>query len=125
MVRNVAATQLPEGPILKFDYVIIGAGDVIFVGATPAGKVTTGAQSPYQKCGIGYVRFDSPGEWSGKTLDLISSRTGKISCEIVDLPFFDRDKRLPRGLPLKGELNKHNSNSRMNAGNSQRSEHLS
>lgn len=101
------------------------AGDVIFVGATPVGNVTTGAPSPYQQCGIGYVRFDCPGEWSGKTLDLISSRAGKVSCEIVDLPFFDRDKRLPRGLPLKGELNKRNSNSRMNAGNSQRPEHLS
>jgi glycine cleavage system aminomethyltransferase T len=75
-------------------------GDVILDDATVVGKVTTGAQSPYLECGIGYVRFDRPGNWLGRHLTLRSARYGDANCDIVELPFYDTDKHLPRGLPL-------------------------
>lgn len=79
------------------------AGDLIFSGRAPVGMVTTGALSPYLECGIGYARFDHPADWSGKTLTLKSRQSGEVNCKIVDLPFYDSEKRLPRGLPLRGE----------------------
>ena len=78
------------------------SGDLILSGSAPVGMVTTGALSPYLKCGIGYARFDQLDEWSGKTLTLKSQQSDKVTCTIVDLPFYDREKRLPRGLPLQG-----------------------
>ena len=69
----------------------------IFDGDDPVGFVTTGAQSPYLDTGIGYVRFDHEGSWSGKSLSMRSGTYGNASCEIVDLPFHDREKAIPRG----------------------------
>lgn len=86
---------------LRCDGVIPSGGDVILDGNAAVGKVTTGAQSPYLGCGIGYVRFDEPGDWHGRQLTLRPARYGEASCDIVELPFYDPDKRLPRGLPLE------------------------
>ena len=72
--------------------------DLIVCDSTSVGKVTTGAFSPYLDCGIGYVRFDKPSDWSGKILTLRSRQFGDVACKIVDLPFYDQEKALPRGL---------------------------
>ena len=72
--------------------------DLIVCDNTSVGKVTTGAFSPYLDCGIGYVRFDKPSDWSGKILTLRSRQFGDVACKIVDLPFYDQEKALPRGL---------------------------
>jgi len=60
------------------------------------GRVTAGAWSPFLNCGIAYVRFNQPGAWVGRTLSLKLEQTSP--CEIVDLPFYDPEKRIPRGL---------------------------
>ena len=73
------------------------SGSGIFDGDDQVGFVTTGAQSPYLDTGIGYVRFDHGGNWSGKSLSMRSGTYGNASCEIVDLPFYDREKVIPRG----------------------------
>ena len=62
------------------------------------GRVTAGAWSPYLNTGIGYVRFNAPGDWSGRILTLKSGSGAAVPCSIVDLPFYDKDKRIPRGL---------------------------
>ena len=72
--------------------------DLVLSDNAPVGKVTTGAFSPYLECGIGYVRFDKPSDWSGKILTLQSHKFGEVSCTIVDLPFYDQEKLLPRDL---------------------------
>lgn len=62
------------------------------------GRVTAGAWSPYLKCGIGYIKFNTPAKWAGRVLSL-GMRVGETSpCTIVDLPFYDSEKRIPRGL---------------------------
>jgi len=63
-----------------------------------AGRVTAGAWSPYLDTAIGYVRFNEPGEWAGQKLSLQSAVDENHECEIVDLPFYDPDKKIPRGL---------------------------
>lgn len=64
----------------------------------PVGRVTAGAWSPYLDTAIGYVRFNSPGEWAGRRLSLVSSGGERHECEIVDLPFYDPEKKIARGL---------------------------
>ncbi len=88
---------------LHSDSITPSGGDLVLEDNTPVGKVTTGAFSPYLECGIGYVRFDAAGDWLGKTLSLHAARFGEASCEIVELPFYDRDKQLPRGLPMNDD----------------------
>ena len=62
------------------------------------GHITAGVQSPTLKLGIGYVRFHQPGDWLGKEL-LLRLPNGKIcSCSVVNLPFFDHDKKIVKGI---------------------------
>lgn len=72
------------------------ANDLVLSDEAVVGKVTTGAFSPYLKLGIGYVRFEKPSDWADKTLTLKSHRSGAVPCKIVDLPFYDQEKLLPR-----------------------------
>jgi aminomethyltransferase len=71
---------------------------VVLEDARIVGHTTAGAWSPYLNTGIGYVRFTEPGAWAGRSLTL-QYRDGKSApCRIVDLPFYDKEKRIPRGL---------------------------
>jgi glycine cleavage system aminomethyltransferase T len=62
------------------------------------GHVTAGAWSPYLEAGIGYARFEKPGAWVGRRLALRVADGPALGCEIVDLPFYDPEKRIPKGL---------------------------
>ena len=62
------------------------------------GRVTAGAISPYLETGIGYVRFNKPGDWVRQKLVLQSSDGTMHDCEVVGLPFYDIDKKIARGL---------------------------
>ena len=72
------------------------SGDAIFAGNAQVGVVTTGAQSPFLAAGIGYVRFDEAGTWSGKRFLLRTSGGGQAECDILEPPFYDRDKQAPK-----------------------------
>ena len=61
------------------------------------GYVTAGAWSPYLDKGVGYVRFSNPGSWAGKSLTIHTSNNDYFDCEVCELPFYDKDKRIPRG----------------------------
>jgi aminomethyltransferase len=62
------------------------------------GHVTAAAWSPQLDSGIGYVRFNEPGDWVGETLQLKTRRGDRVSCEVVSLPFYDSAKHIPRGV---------------------------
>ena len=59
--------------------------------------MTSGAWSPFLDGGIGYVRFREPGDWIGRQLTLETREGNKVPCHIVPLPFYDAEKRIPRG----------------------------
>jgi glycine cleavage system aminomethyltransferase T len=67
-------------------------------GETCVGRVTASGWSPHLEAGIGYVRFKQGGDWSGKSLLMKTLEGELVSCEIVNLPFYDAEKRIPRGL---------------------------
>lgn len=64
--------------------------------------MTIGDWSPTLEMGIGYVLFDQPenatGPWIGQSLQIRTPDGEMHDCEIVALPFFDPEKRIPRGL---------------------------
>ncbi len=65
---------------------------------TPVGRVTVGAWSPFLDHGVGYARLNRPGDWVGATVSMASSDGTSHRAEIVSLPFYDREKRIARGL---------------------------
>ena len=79
------------------------AGLEVLDGETPVGRMTAGAWTPYLQTGIGFVRFNKPGDWIGKQLSVREHDGNRHSCNIVALPFYDADKKIPRGLAQPGE----------------------
>ncbi|MDH3474874.1 MAG: aminomethyltransferase family protein [Rhodospirillales bacterium] len=73
-------------------------GCPVLDGGRAVGRVTAGARSPLLECGVGYVRFDEPGGWVGRALSLQTREGETHPCEIVELPFYDKEKRIARGL---------------------------
>ena len=77
---------------------IPSAGSIIMENNQHVGRITAGVNSPTLNCGIGYVRFNNPGKWIGKKLTIKFSDGSKDEGEVVKLPFFDREKKLVRGI---------------------------
>lgn len=76
------------------------AGDRVHAGNAVAGRVTAGAWSPHLETGIAYVRLAAPlGERPG-AIELESSDGSRHAATIVDLPFYDPEKKIPRGLAV-------------------------
>ena len=62
------------------------------------GHVTAATWSPTLECGIGYVRFDDPSDWVGATVTVEADTGQTVEGEVVELPFLDPEKKIPRGL---------------------------
>ena len=77
----------------------------IINGSACVGRVTAGAWFPYLECGIGYVRFNKPGDWAANSLLMKTQQGDLIDCEIVTLPFYDSEKRIPRGKEPANTIN--------------------
>lgn len=79
-------------------------GMKVLVGDKIVGHMQIGVWSPTLEKGIGYVRFYEPAEgkdsWLGETVILGDDEGNHHKCEIVSLPFFDAEKRIPRGLEV-------------------------
>lgn len=82
------------GIICKEEMPVAGQG--VWQGNAQVGRITTGAWSPHLKQGIGYVRFAKAGDWQGAEVRLGDAKGPAAS--IVPLPFYDAEKKIPRGL---------------------------
>ena len=74
------------------------AGLEVMDGNAVVGRMTVGTWSPHLETGVGYVRFESTGGWPGKKLTLRGRDNVQHDCEVVLLPFYDPDKKIPRGM---------------------------
>ena len=74
------------------------SGSAILDKGVRVGHITAGVPSPTLGLGVGYVRFYETGDWIGRTLFMQMSDGTKHEGIIVDLPFFDKEKRLVKGL---------------------------
>ncbi len=80
-----------EGATPSSNSEILDNGNVV-------GRITAGVPSPTLGLGVGYARFQSPGEWVGRDLQLRIPDGSVHDCKIVDLPFFDKEHKIVRGL---------------------------
>ncbi len=62
------------------------------------GHITAGVESPTLNIGIGYVRFYEPKDWPGKDLTLKLPDGNTHNAKVVNLPFFDREKKIVKGI---------------------------
>ena len=69
------------------------AGSAVLDGDTQVGRITAGVPSPTLGLGIGYVLFNAPGDWVGRALSLRLPNGTVHNSQIVDVPFFDREKK--------------------------------
>ena len=72
------------------------SGDLVHDQKNLLGYVTTGAYSPEFGAGIGYVRFDTAADWIGQDYFIGTLDSSKHPCKIVALPFYDKNKRIPK-----------------------------
>lgn len=84
------------------------AGLAMLADGEVVGSITAGGWSPTLEKGVGYVRFAAPSVaeagWLGQKL-MLRDKAGQLHpSQVVALPFFDTEKRLPRGLPLLCQL---------------------
>jgi len=98
-LQNASREPLLLG--LKCEKTVPLVGLEVYDADEAVAQMTIGAWSPYLDCGIGYVRFREPGKWVGRDLTLRDKNGNSHPCEIVDLPFYDAEKRIPRGLDRK------------------------
>ena len=79
-----------------------GRGSVVLNGNNSVGTLTAGVDSPTLGCGIGYVVFDQPGDWSAdcsdRNLRVRLPDGTEHDCKTVTLPFFDPEKNIVRGI---------------------------
>ena len=67
-------------------------------GDTVIGRVTAAAWSPFLKCGTAIIRLNDAKSVSAPSVT-VRTRDGKMSAaRIVELPMYDKDKAIPRGL---------------------------
>ena len=83
---------------LKCADVFPGMGSVVMDGDSEVGYLTAGHHSPTLNCGIAYVRFNEPGDWSGRALHLKTTDGKVYPCEIINLPFIDPERNIVRGI---------------------------
>ena len=83
----------------------VNSGLEILDSGERVGITKSSCWSPTLEKGIGYVVFDHAADegdnWVGKILTLCDVEGDHHECEIVTLPFFDKEKKIPRGLPMK------------------------
>jgi len=62
------------------------------------GRVLSSAWSPLLGCGIGYALFDRSGAWPGSDVAIVGRDDAELKGAVVELPFYDPEKRIPRGI---------------------------
>jgi glycine cleavage system aminomethyltransferase T len=70
-------------------------GEPVRVDGREVGHITAGAYSPHLECGIGFASLRGPAEWAGIT---VTVGDPDETSELVPLPFFDPERRIPRDL---------------------------
>ena len=74
------------------------SGSKVLDGDKIVGYITAGVHSLTLDTGIGYVRFYEPKDWPGKKLILKLPNGENHRSKIVNLPFFDPEKKIVKGI---------------------------
>jgi len=100
-IGKAALTDAPKGSRF-FGMTCAGAAplanSIVAVDDAVVGRVTAGAWSPYLDCGVAFVVFDEAQDWVGRKVAVLLADASRHEAEIVALPFYDKEKLIPRGL---------------------------
>ena len=64
------------------------------------GRITAAGWSPFLQRGVAYVRLASADDVEPRTVEVMGFNLSMHPATIVDLPFYDREKKIPRGLEV-------------------------
>jgi aminomethyltransferase len=82
------------------DNLIAHRSKVFLSNGQEVGYLTAATWSPTLKKYVGYVRFDYSGSWIDFGVK-VQSQEQLVDCEIIELPFFDKKKLIPKGIDKK------------------------
>ena len=68
--------------------------------AEEIGRITAAAWSPWLERGIGYVRLARAADFEPRPVEVMGFDLVMHGATIIDLPFYDREKRIPRGIEV-------------------------
>ena len=71
--------------------------DVYLSDDKSVGYLPASTWSPTLKKFIAYVRFNYSDNWTKEKVKATSQDDNLVECEVVELPFYDKDKLIPRG----------------------------
>lgn len=77
----------------------VAYGARLVAGEREIGRVTAYEISPYLECGVGFALLDSPEHLDAREISVIDRAGNACAVELVELPFYDAEKNIPRGLP--------------------------
>jgi aminomethyltransferase len=92
-------SRLPRFSGFKCDAGNPRYGAAIRLDGREVGRVTDFEVSPYLGYGVGFVLLDSPEYMQATGLTAALRAGGECAIELTDLPFYDAEKNIPRGLP--------------------------
>jgi len=72
-------------------------GSAVLLDGRSVGRVKAFEHSPYLQCGVGFVLLESPDLMQQTGLTVIDREGHERSIELTPLPFYDQEKRIPRG----------------------------
>ena len=76
---------------------IPSSGSEILYDEGVVGHITAGVPSPTLGIGFGYARFKKSDYWIGRNLQIKLPDSSIHPCEVVELPFFKKEKALVKG----------------------------
>ena len=71
--------------------------DVYLSDDKSVGYLPASTWSPTLKKFVAYVRFNYSDNWTKEKVTVITQEDSRVECEVVELPFYDKDKLIPRG----------------------------
>jgi aminomethyltransferase len=74
-------------------------GSAVRVNGREAGHITASARSPQLGCGIGYALYRDGAPAPGMPIE-VQTAEGSRAAQVVELPFYDPEKCIARGLPF-------------------------
>ena len=80
------------------DKFLINKAKVFTSSGNNVGYLPISTWSPTLQKFIGYVRFDYADEWKNFSIKVETDQHKLIDCEITDLPFYDKEKKIPKGI---------------------------
>ena len=77
---------------------IVHRSKVFLTKAQKVGYLSACTWSPTLNKFVGYVRFDYADNWKEHEVKVEDVNGNLLECQIVDLPFYDKKKLIPKGL---------------------------